>query len=360
MSTTATTLQTATMPMRYLGKTDIAVSLICLGTMTWGEQNTQADAFAQLDRALELGVNFIDTAEVYSVPIREATYGATETYIGNWLTARKNRDQVVLASKVVGYSRRFHWIRGEEHCLNRANIIAACEGSLKRLQTDYLDLYQLHWPDRSVNIFGVREYQHNLEDPAFDMAETVGALQELVQQGKIRTYGLSNETPWGTMKYTQLSDTNPALPRPVSIQNCYNLLNRTFEIGLSEVAIREQVGLLPYSPLASGVLSGKYLNGQQPANSRITLYPDYFSRYRTPKALDAVAQYAAIAQDLGITLTQLALAFVNQQPFVTSNIIGATTLAQLEENISSVGITLSAETIARINAVHNAIPNPCP
>jgi aryl-alcohol dehydrogenase-like predicted oxidoreductase len=357
----ATTItSTVTMPMRTLGKTDIPVSLICLGTMTWGEQNTEADAHQQLDKALELGVNFIDTAEVYAVPIRETTYGATETYIGNWLESRKNRDQVVLASKVVGYSRRFHWIRGVEHCLDRKNIIAACEASLNRLKTDYLDLYQLHWPDRSVNIFGVREYTHNPADPAFDMAETVGALQELVQQGKIRTYGVSNETPWGLMKYTQMSDTDSALPRPVSIQNCYNLLNRTYEIGLSEVSIREEVGLLAYSPLASGVLSGKYLNGQNPTNGRITLYPDYFSRYRTPKALEAVSQYHAIAQELGITLTQLALAFVNQQPFVTSNIIGATTMEQLVENISSASIQLSAETIARINAVHDAIPNPCP
>lgn len=348
------------MKKRLLGKTDLQVSVLCLGTMTWGEQNTEAQAHAQLDRALEAGINFIDTAEVYPVPIKQDTTHRTESYIGSWIKARGNRSEFILASKVAGPAPdRITWLRDGKHRLDRKNIMAAVESSLQRLQTDYLDLYQLHWPERSVNIFGQREYAHNPADPPFDLQETLTVMSELVQSGKVRHVGLSNETAWGTMRYVELSD-RLGLARPVSIQNCYNLLNRTYEISLSEVSIREQVGLLAYSPLAAGLLSGKYLGGQKPAGSRGALFGDYFSRYQTTLAENSVAQYATLAKELGITPSQLALAFVTGQNFVTSAIIGATSLEQLNDNLGAADITLSKETLTQIQAIHNQQPNPCP
>jgi aryl-alcohol dehydrogenase-like predicted oxidoreductase len=335
------------------------VSVICLGTMTWGEQNTEAEAHAQLDFALEHGVNFIDTAEVYPVPIKADTHARTELYIGRWLAKKNSRDKVVLASKVAGPSGRINWLREPEHKLDRKNIIAAVDASLKRLQTDYLDLYQLHWPERTVNIFGQREYVHNPNDPPFSLQETLSAMDELVKTGKVRYVGLSNETPWGMMRYAQLAE-QFKLNRPVSLQNAYNLLNRTLEVGTSEVCLRENMGLLAYSPLASGLLSGKYMNGQRPEKARLTLFDVYFNRYNSPEAEKAVAAYAELAQQEGLTLTQLALAFVNSRPFLTSNIIGATTLQQLEENIRSAEVHLSQECLQGIEAIHNCQPNPCP
>jgi aryl-alcohol dehydrogenase-like predicted oxidoreductase len=351
------------MPTRPLGRTDVQLPLICLGTMTWGEQNSQSDAFAQMDLALELGVHFWDTAEVYAVPIRAETSGLTETYIGNYFASRNVRDEVFLATKISGPSERFEWIRNGKLDFSASSLKRAVEGSLKRLQTDRIDLYQLHWPDRAVPIFGQREYVH-AEMPETSQVldrflETLHALDELIQEGKILHVGLSNETPWGTMQDLNLAKQHD-LPRMASIQNCYNLLNRTQEVGLTEVMHREDIGLLAYSPLAMGILSGKYLNHQHPKGSRMELFGEYFARYTTPTAQNAVQRYTDLAQAHGLTPTQLALAFVNHQPFVTSNIIGATTLEQLEENIRSVEVTLRAEVLAEINAIHDDLPNPCP
>lgn len=348
-----------TMPQRRLGRTNVDVPLICLGTMNWGEQNTEAEAFAQMDLALELGVHFWDTAEVYAVPIREETSGLTERYIGNYLVSRQCRSDVFLASKISGPSQRFKWIRNGELDFSPNSLKRAVEGSLKRLQTDYIDLYQLHWPCRAVNIFGQREYRHDVSQDDFNFLETLDALNDLVQDGKILHVGLSNETAWGAMQYLNLAEAQ-GLPRMVSIQNCYNLLNRTMEVNLTEVMHREDIGLLAYSPLAMGILSGKYLNQQCPKGSRMQLFGEYFKRYTTPQAMHAVQRYVNLAQAHGVTPAQLALAFVNQQPFVTSNIIGATTLAQLEENIRSVEVHLSEAVLAEIEAIHNELPNPCP
>ncbi|MFN9692107.1 MAG: aldo/keto reductase [Vampirovibrionales bacterium] len=351
------------MPTRRLGRTNVQLPLICLGTMTWGEQNSQSDAFAQMDLALELGVPFWDTAEVYAVPIRAETSGLTETYIGNYFASRNVRDEVFLATKISGPSERFEWIRNGKLDFSASSLKRAVEGSLKRLQTDRIDLYQLHWPDRAVPIFGQREYVHAEMPEASQVLdrflETLHALEELIQEGKILHVGLSNETPWGTMQYLNLAKQHD-LPRMASIQNCYNLLNRTQEVGLTEVMHREDIGLLAYSPLAMGILSGKYLNHQHPKGSRMELFGEYFSRYTTPTAQNAVQRYADLAHAHGLTPTQLALAFVNHQPFVTSNIIGATTLEQLEENIRSVEVTLTADVLAEINAIHDDLPNPCP
>ncbi len=351
------------LPTRQLGRTPVQLPLICLGTMTWGEQNTQNDAFAQMDLALELGVNLWDTAEVYAVPIRAATSGLTETYIGNYFASRGVRDNVFLATKISGPSERFEWIRNGKLDFSASSVKRAVEGSLTRLQTDRIDLYQLHWPDRAVPIFGQREYVHSEtpENPVVldRFLETLNALNDLIKEGKILHVGLSNETPWGAMQYLNLAEQH-GLPRMASIQNCYNLLNRTQEVGLTEVMHREDIGLLAYSPLAMGILSGKYLNHQHPKGSRMELFGEYFARYTTPKAKEAVQRYADLAHAHGLTPTQLALAFVNHQPFVTSNIIGATTLEQLEENIRSVEVTLTAEVLAEINAIHNDLPNPCP
>lgn len=347
------------MEYRNLGPDGPKVSVICLGTMTWGEQNTEQEAHEQLDCALEYGVNFIDTAEVYPVPIRAETHARTEAYIGSWIAARKNREQYVLATKVAGPSGRIDWLRGKGHRLDKKNIVEACEASLKRLQTDYIDLYQLHWPERTVNIFGQREFHPNPDEMAFNLETSLEALDSLVKAGKIRYSGLSNETAWGMMKYLELARSK-GYQAPVSVQNVYSLLNRTYEISCSEVSYREGMGLLAYSPLAMGVLSGKYLDNQMPEKSRLALFADYFDRYSSPQAEKAVASYAQLAREHGLTPTQLALAFVNSRPFITSNIIGATTIDQLKENISSADITLNDSILAGIEAIHQRQPNPCP
>lgn len=347
------------MQYRPLGQTDLKVSEICLGTMTWGQQNTQADAFAQMDYAVVHGINFFDTAELYSIPPNAQTYGSTETIIGNWFKARGKRDQIILASKVVGPGA--DWIPHIRHgqtCLDRKNIEAALHTSLQRLQTDYLDLYQLHWPDRDTNFFGKLGYQHNANEHPIAIAETLEVLNDLVKAGKIRHIGVSNETPWGVMAYLRASEQHH-WPRLVSIQNPYNLLNRSFEIGLAEIAIREQVGLLAYSPTGFGVLSGKYLHGQQPSGARITLWPHY-SRYTNPQANAATAAYVELAQQHGLDPVQMALAYVNSRDFVTSTIIGATSMAQLSSNIASAELVLSPTVLQEIEAIHTRHPNPSP
>ena len=346
------------MNQRPLGKTDLRVSELCLGTMTFGEQNSEADAFAQLDRAVDAGINFIDTAEIYPVPPRAETQGATERFIGNWLAARGGRERLIIASKAAGPGDWIDYLRMPGRRLDRANIEAAVDASLARLRTDYLDLYQLHWPDRETNYFGQLGYNHPEQDDSVPLLETLQVLADLVRAGKIRHVGLSNETPWGAMRLLALAETH-GLPRMVSIQNPYSLLNRSFEVGLAEVAMREQSGLLAYSPLAFGMLSGKYLNGARPAGARLTLF-SRFDRYSNPQAEWATAEYCAIAQRHGLDPAQMALAFVTRRPFVTSNIIGATTLEQLESNLGSVELRLSQEVLDEIEAVHQRQPNPSP
>lgn len=350
------------MQQRPLGRSGIRVSKICLGTMTWGEQNTEAEAHEQLDYALANGVNFIDTAEMYPVPPGKETYTRTEQFIGNWIKARGRRDDFVLASKIAGPTGANgleRYIRGGND-FSRAQIFEACDASLKRLNTDYLDLYQLHWPERQTNFFGrlgVQAIGENERFTPFD--EIVDALGELVKQGKIRAYGVSNETPWGTMRFLNEHERNPALPRVASVQNPYNLLNRSYEVGMSEVSLREDVPLLAYSPMAFGVLSGKYRHGAMPENSRLALF-QRFQRYTKPQGFAAVERYAKIADDAGMSLAVMSLAFVTQQAFVASNIIGATTMAQLRENIGSADVVLSGDVLDAINAVHAEISNPCP
>jgi aryl-alcohol dehydrogenase-like predicted oxidoreductase len=346
------------MEYRRLGRTDLNVSAICLGTMTWGEQNTEVEAFAQMDLALAQGVNFWDTAELYPVPPRAETAGRTEEIIGNWLTSRGQRDKVILATKVKGRSAALAHQAGQARDLSRAQVLRAIEGSLKRLQTDYIDLYQLHWPDRPTNCFGQLGYVHQADAHSVPLRETLSALAEAVRAGKIRHVGLSNETPWGVLECLRLAE-QEGLPRVVSIQNPYSLLNRSFEVGLAEMAIREEVGLLAYSPLAFGVLSGKYRGGTKPAGARLTLFKQ-FTRYLNPRAVAATEAYLAIAERHNLNPAQMALAFVTQQPFVTSNIIGATTLAQLEENIASSAVRLSADVLREIEAVQADNPNPAP
>lgn len=345
------------MHMTTLGNTDINVSKICLGTMTWGEQNTQDEAFEQMDYALANGVNFFDTAEMYPVPPRAETQGQTETIIGHWLAARGQRDRVVLATKIVGPAEWTAHIRGGSRH-TKAHIDHAIATSLARLQTDYIDLYQLHWPDRNTNYFGELGYEHADDEQATPIRETLEALQPHVAAGRIRCIGLSNETPWGVMQFVRLAD-ELGLPRAVSIQNPYNLLNRTFEVGLAEVAHREHVGLLAYSPLAFGVLSGKYLDGQWPPGARITLFKR-FSRYLGDIAERATRAYVELAAAHDLEPVQMALAFVNQQSFVTSNIIGATSMAQLKTNIASAELELNDDVLSAIAAIHQQHPNPCP
>ena len=346
--------------MKYnpLGKTGLQVSQICLGTMTWGEQNTAGQAFAQMDYAIEQGVNFFDTAELYAIPPKAETYGATESIIGQWLKQTGYRDNVILASKVCGPTDWCPHIRDGKAHLDRKNIIAACEASLRRLQTDHLDLYQTHWPDRSTNYFGKLGYQHQREASATAIDETLAALAELVKSGKVRHVGISNETPWGAMQYLKLAETGE-LPRIASIQNPYSLLNRSYEIGLAEISCREQVGLLAYSPLGFGTLSGKYLNGARPASARLTLF-DSYRRYSGSKGVEATAAYVQVARKYGIDPAQMALAFIRRQPFVTTTIIGATNLQQLADNITSIKVELTDECIADIETIHSANPNPCP
>lgn len=346
------------MQHRPLGHTGIDVSVLCLGTMTFGEQNTEAQAHAQLDRALAAGINFIDTAEMYPVPPRAETQGRTESYIGSWLAARGRRDHVILATKVAGPGDWINWLRGGGHRLDRRNIEAALDASLRRLRTDYVDLYQLHWPDRETNFFGKLGFSPAQEDDGVPLLETLEVLGDLVKSGKVRAVGVSNETPWGLMRYLSLAQQH-GLPRMASIQNPYSLLNRTFEIGLAEVAIREHCGLLAYSPLGFGVLSGKYLGGQRPAGARLTLF-ERFSRYSNPESERATARYVELARRQGLDPAQMALAWVTSRPFTTSNIIGATTLEQLESNLASVELRLSDEVISEIEAIHQAQPNPAP
>ena len=345
------------MEYRQLGRSDLQVSALCLGSMTWGEQNSEAEGFAQIDRAKACGINFLDTAEMYPVPPRRDTYGATERIIGNYFKARGDRADWVLASKVAGPGNGIDYIRGGQLKHNRQHIVAALDDSLKRLQTEWIDLYQLHWPERSTNFFGQLGYRHQEQDFT-PLQETLEVLGEQVKAGKIRHIGLSNETAWGTMKYLQLAD-QLGLPRAVSIQNPYNLLNRSFEVGLAEVAMREQCGLLAYSPLAFGMLSGKYENGARPANTRITLF-SRFARYTNPQAIAACSRYVTLAREHGLDPAQMALAFVTRQPFVTSNIIGATSLEQLESNLGSLSLELSDELLDAIEAIHREQPNPAP
>lgn len=348
------------MQYRKLGNTSLDVSLIALGTMTWGEQNTQAEAFEQCDFAVEQGINLFDVAEMYSIPPRAETFGASETILGNWLADRGVRDQIVLATKVTGRGDRN---KGLEHVrggarLNAAQIKEAVEGSLKRLQTDRIDLYQVHWPERMTNFFGRLGYEHSDDEDNISIEETLAALNDCVKEGKILHIGISNETPWGVMEYTRVASEN-GFPRVMSIQNPYNLLNRTFEVGLAEIAIREQMGLLAYSPLAFGVLSGKYLNGAKPAKGRITLY-DRFKRYASPYAEAATAAYADLANSAGLSLVELAMGFIHRQPFLTANIIGATTMAQLKENIATADVTITDDVLAEINKIHHQYCNPAP
>ena len=349
------------MKYRKLGTTDIDVSVICLGTMTFGEQNSQIDGFQQMDYALDRGVNIFDTAELYPIMTRKETYGKTEEIIGKWLKERGNRDKIILASKIVSKSTGLQWIRegSSNLCFDKKNLNKAVEDSLKRLQTDYIDLYQLHWPERKVPLFGQLDFEYDPNDNQWNAIEKVlENLNELIKAGKIRCIGLSNETPWGTMKFVEIAK-EKSLPRMMSIQNVYSLVNRVFDIANSEVSINEQCGLLAYSPLAGGRLSGKYMNNQHPENARYTLWPSRFSRHHTKRGEIAIEKYVKLAKKYNIAPSTFANAFVNDRPFVTSNIIGATTIDQLKENIDSIGITLSSEILEEIENIHLSDPNPC-
>ena len=346
------------MQYRQLGRSDIKVSAICLGTMTWGEQNTQEQGFEQMDYALDQGVNFWDTAEMYAVPPRKETYGRTEEIIGNWFKARGKRNQVVLATKVAGPDQRFSYVRDGKPRLNRQHILAAVEASLKRLQTDYIDLYQLHWAERDTNAFGKLGYAPSHDNDGTPLEETLDVLADVVKSGKARQVGVSNESAWGTMRYLALAEAGRG-PRMASIQNAYTLLNRSFEVGLAEVAAREQCGLLAYSPLAMGALSGKYLNGAEPAGARLTLWK-HFKRYLTPPGVAATAAYVKLAGEHGLDPAQMALAFVTSRPFITANIIGATGMDQLKANIASSEIKLSPSVLDGIDAIHKVYTYPCP
>ncbi|MGF1543158.1 MAG: aldo/keto reductase [Parvularculaceae bacterium] len=347
------------MEKRPLGRSGVKVSALCLGTMMYGDQIPEADAAAQMDACFDRGVDFFDTAEMYTIPPKPETQGESERIVGRWLAARGRRDKVVVATKVVGRS-RFSWIRdGEETRLTRAQIEAAVDRSLTNLQTDYIDLYQLHWPDRPAAIFGAaREHYRHPDDEGVPLEETLGALGDLVAAGKIRHVGLSNETAWGTMACVGLAETL-GLPRIQSIQNAYNLLNRTFEIDLAEIAMREEVGLLAYSPIAQGVLTGKYLGGARPAGSRGQLY-DRLSRYETPGAEAAVKAYAALARDVGVDPAALAMQFVTTRAFVASNIFGARTPEQLETIFASLELKWTRELDEAVTAIHSLNANPCP
>ncbi|MDD2932650.1 MAG: NADP(H)-dependent aldo-keto reductase [Methylotenera sp.] len=349
------------MEYRQLGNTDIKVSVISLGTMTFGEQNTEADAHAQLDLAVDYGVNLIDAAEMYPVPPKPETQGLTEQYIGTWLNKNGNRQKVLVATKAAGPSRKLlqaKHLREGKTKFDRANLENALDGSLKRLNTDYVDLYQLHWPDRSTNHFGELGYNHVENEDTVPIEETLEILDGFVKSGKVRYIGLSNETPWGINQFLKLAE-NRGLARVVSVQNPYNLLNRAFEVGNAEVSIRDQVSLLAYSPLAFGALTGKYLNGAQPAGARLTLW-ERFGRYKGGAPEYAINAYVEIAKKHGIDPAQLAIAYVNSRRFLTSTIIGATNLTQLKTDIESINITLSDEVLAEIEAVHEVHPNPCP
>jgi aryl-alcohol dehydrogenase-like predicted oxidoreductase len=344
------------MNYKKLGNTDINVSTICLGTMTWGEQNTQSEAFEQMNYSLENGVNFWDTAELYAVPPKAETYGHTETIIGNWFEETKKRKDIVLASKVGGPSRKY--MRNGENSFTGKNLEDALHGSLKRLKTDYIDLYQLHWPERNVNNFGKLGYEHK-ENDWNKFEDVLENLKKFIEQGKIRYVGLSNETPWGVMNYLQLAK-DKGLPRMMAIQNPYSLLNRSYEVGLAEVSIRENIGCLAYSPLASGYLSGKYRNKQFPKGSRMERDFDFWTRYRKPNMENAVEDYYKISQKYDLDMSQMSIKFCEVQDFMTSVIIGATTMEQLKTNVESVKVNLDSEVIKEINNVQKKYPNPCP
>jgi aryl-alcohol dehydrogenase-like predicted oxidoreductase len=349
------------MKYRTLGRTGLKVSAIALGTMTWGEQNTEAEAHQQIDVALDAGINFIDTAEMYPVPPRPETQGRTEQYLGTWLKKSGRRKDIVLATKATGPSRtvmRPSHVRNGKLNFTRENIFEAIDLSLRRLQTDYIDLYQLHWPDRSTNMFGQLGYRHVADEYTTSIEETLAALDELVKSGKVRHVGISNETPWGFGRYLACSDATGQV-RIASIQNPYSLVNRSFEIGLAEMAIREQVGLLAYSPLAFGTLTGKYLAGGNPPKARITLF-DRFTRYRAANTEAAIYEYVKLFRKHGIDPAQGALAFVNSREFVTSTIIGATSLEQLRSDIASIDVELSQDMLDEIETIHVRYPNPAP
>lgn len=345
--------------MKYttLPNTDIKVSKICLGTMTFGQQNTEADGHAQMDYALDHGVNFFDTAEMYSVPARQETYGSTEKIIGTWFKKTGKREEIVLASKIAGPNPNFTYMR-EKNDFSPASIKFALDQSLQRLQTDYIDLYQLHWPERKANFFGQRGFK--VQDDAWEdnIHSVLETLDGFIKEGKINHIGLSNETSWGIMRFLEESK-NFNLPRIKTVQNPYSLLNRQFEVGSAEVCIRENVGLFAYSPMAFGVLSGKFLTGESHPNARIKLFPQ-FSRYNSAQCTEATRLYQEVANKNGLSLTELALAFIEQQPFVTSTIIGATTVEQLKENIDTIKVSLSEEILKEIDAVHAVIPDPAP
>jgi len=344
------------MNYRKLGNTDLEVSTICLGTMTWGEQNTQEEGFEQMDYALDQGVNFWDTAELYAVPPKAETFGHTETIIGNWFKKNKKRDKVILATKVAGPSRKY--LRNGENSFVGKNLDQAINDSLKRLKTDYIDLYQLHWPERNVNNFGKLGYTHK-ENSWNEFEDILDNLKKYIDSGKIRYVGLSNETPWGVMKYLKLSkDKN--LPRMMSIQNPYSLLNRSYEVGLAEISIREKIGCLAYSPLASGYLSGKYRNGNFPKGSRMERDFDFWTRYRKPNVDKVVEEYFKISKKYNLDISQMSIKFCEVQDFMTSVIIGATTMEQLKTDIESVKVKLDGNVIKEINEIQKIYPNPCP
>ena len=343
------------MEYNNLPGTDIKVSKICLGTMTWGRQNSESEAFEQMDYSIQNGVNFFDTAELYPVPATPERYADTERIIGNWINQRGSRNKIILASKIAGPGDYTAHIR--KSGFKGDSIEEAINGSLKRLKTDYLDIYQLHWPERSTNFFGKRGFTYVDDKWKDNFLEILENLRKIIETGKVRYVGLSNENPWGIMKYLEYSKSG--LPKMITIQNPYSLLNRLFEIGSAEICKREDVGLLAYSPLGFGVLSGKYRNGSMPENSRLKLFPN-LARFSNEKCFDAVNLYHDIATKHGMSLTQMSLAFVNDRPFVTSNIIGATSMNQLRENIDSANIKLSDEVISEINGVNEMIPNPAP
>ena len=345
------------MNYKNLGNTDLKVSTICLGTMTWGEQNTQKEGFDQMDYALDKGVNFWDTAELYSVPPKPETFGHTEIIIGNWFKKTKKRIDVILATKVCGPMRAY--VRGGGYQYGKKNITEAIEGSLKRLQTDYIDLYQLHWPERDTNMFGRLGYEHTEKEDWNRFEDILETLQKFIDNGKIRYLGLSNETPWGVNKFLELAS-KKKLPRMMSVQNPYNLLNRTYEVGLAEISVREKIGLLAYSPLAIGYLTGKYMNNQIPKKSRLDHDSDFWTRYNKPNTEKAVKAYYDIAKKYNIDMAQMSLKFCEIQPFTTSVIIGATTLEQLKTNVESVNVNLEKDVIKEINDVQKTYPNPCP
>lgn len=345
--------------MKYtnLPHTNIKVSKLCLGTMTWGNQNTQDEGFAQMDLATDKGINFFDCAEMYPVPATKETYSKTEQIIGNWFNKTGKRDQVVLATKIVGPGDYTAHIR--TNGFSPQALKDAVNQSLKRLQTDYIDLYQLHWPERQTNTFGVRDYKHNSKDAWEDnFKEILHTFDGIIKEGKVRHIGISNEKAWGAMRYLEESKVNN-LPRMITIQNAYSLLNRTFEGDMAEIAIRENMGLLAYSPMACGVLSGKYIKGTDSKNSRLNLFTR-FTRYSSAEATQAAKAYLKVAEEHNMSLAQMSLAFVTQQPFVTSNIIGATNLNQLNENIESIHLELNSEVLQEIEKIHSSIPNPSP